>query len=100
MVNAKALSGGLMIAIVLCAGTGERAQAIPLLENTLHLDSGMTAEVQQIESLIRDKQFDKAKTAVEALEKRQPNNPTIFNLKGAIYLGKNDVANARKSFER
>ena len=38
--------------------------------------------------------------AVEALEKKQPKNPATFNLKGAVYLGKNDVANARKSFEQ
>ena len=101
MFKAKALSGGLLVvATVLCAGACDRAQANEIFESTLQLDVGTTAEVQVIQNLIQEKQFDKAMNAVEALEKEQPNNPTTFNLKGAVYLGKNDVANARKSFER
>lgn len=46
------------------------------------------------------REFDKALEAASALEKKQPNNPAVFNLKGGAYLGKNDAANARKSFEQ
>jgi putative PEP-CTERM system TPR-repeat lipoprotein len=53
-----------------------------------------------IQNLIRDNQLDKALQAVESLQKKQPKNPLSFNLKGAVYLAKNDVANARKSFEQ
>jgi putative PEP-CTERM system TPR-repeat lipoprotein len=80
---------------------GERAQAIAQLENALQLDPGMVdADVLLIQNLIRDKQFDKALQAVEALEKKQPKNPRTFILKGTVYLAKNDFANARKSFEQ
>lgn len=80
---------------------GEQAQAIEQLENAIHLDSGAAnADVLLIQNLIQAKQFDKALQAVESLEKKQPKNPTTFNLKGSIYFGKNDVANARKSFEQ
>jgi putative PEP-CTERM system TPR-repeat lipoprotein len=80
---------------------GERAQAIEQLESAIHLDPGMAnADVLLIENLIRDKQFDKALQAVASLEKKQPKNPTTYNLKGSIYVAKNDFANARKSFEQ
>jgi putative PEP-CTERM system TPR-repeat lipoprotein len=79
---------------------GDRAHAIEQLENAVRLDSRLvSADVLLIQNLIRDKQFDKALAAVAALEKKQPKNPMAFNLRGAIYLGKNDIANARKSFE-
>jgi putative PEP-CTERM system TPR-repeat lipoprotein len=80
---------------------GERAQAIAQLETAIHLDPGMVdADALLIQNLIREKQFDKALSAVESLEKKQPKNLTTFILKGAVYLGKNDFANARKSFEQ
>ena len=80
--------------------SGKRAEAIEQLENAIQLDPTMvTADVLLIEDLIREGQFDKALQAVESLEKKQPKNPVTFNLKGAVYLGKNDVVNARKSFE-
>jgi putative PEP-CTERM system TPR-repeat lipoprotein len=80
---------------------GDRAHAIEQLESAIQLDSGMAnADVLLIQSLIQDKQFDKALVAVQALEKKQPKNAVTHNLKGAIYLAKNDIANGRKSFER
>ena len=80
---------------------GDRAHAIEQLENAIHLDPGMVnAEVLLIQNLIRDKQFDKALAAIETLEKKQPKNPVVFNLRGATYLAKSDFANGRKSFER
>ena len=80
---------------------GDRAHAIEQLENAVHLDPAMVnADVLLIQNLIRDKQYDKALAAIEALERKQPKNPVVFNLRGAIYLVKNDVANARKSFEQ
>jgi putative PEP-CTERM system TPR-repeat lipoprotein len=80
---------------------GERVQAIGQLETAIQLDPGVAGgDVLLIQNLIREKQFGKALQAVESLEKKQPTNPATFNLKAAIYLGKNDLANARKSFEQ
>jgi putative PEP-CTERM system TPR-repeat lipoprotein len=80
---------------------GDNARAIEQLENAVRLDPGMVnADIMLIQSLVRDKQFDNALAEVEALEKKQPKNGAIINLKGTIYLGKNDLANARKSFEQ
>ena len=80
---------------------GQRAQAIEQLQSAIHLDPGLVAaDVMLIQDLIRDKQFDKALQAVEALEKKQPKDPKTFNIKGMVYLTKKDFANARKSFEQ
>ena len=79
---------------------GDRAQAIEQLQDAIRLDPGMTkADTLLIQNLIQEKQFEKAMAAVDALERKQPQQATTFNLKGAVYLGMNDLANARKSFE-
>jgi len=83
------------------AEKGDREQAIEQLENAIQLDPGkVEADVLLIRNLIQEKQYDKALEAVAALEKKQPKNPTTFNLKGYAYLGKNDIVDARKSFEQ
>jgi putative PEP-CTERM system TPR-repeat lipoprotein len=83
------------------AQEGDNTHAIEQLENAVRLDPGMVnADILLIQSLVRDKQFDKALAEVEALEKKQPKNAAIINLKGTIYLAKDDIANARKSFEQ
>jgi putative PEP-CTERM system TPR-repeat lipoprotein len=101
MRSAKPWIGGFLIfASILCLSPLYRAHALPLIESPMHLDGAMTAEIQRIQRLIREKQLDEAMRAVAGLEKSEPNNPTILNLKGGIYLEKKDLANARRSFER
>jgi len=46
------------------------------------------------------KQFDAALASIAALEKKQGANPLAWNYRGAAYLGKQDTAHARDSFER
>jgi putative PEP-CTERM system TPR-repeat lipoprotein len=80
---------------------GARAQANELLESAIRLDPGITnADVLLVQNLIRDNQFEKALQVVASLEKTQPSNPDTYNLKGAIYVAKNDLANARSAFEQ
>jgi putative PEP-CTERM system TPR-repeat lipoprotein len=57
-------------------------------------------EVQAIRKLMAAKQFDKALRAIEALEQKQPRNADVLVLKGAAYLGMNDRASARRSYEQ
>ena len=49
---------------------------------------------------LRLKEPEKALQAVTTLEKEHPDNPVVQNIKGGIYLSKNDPANARSSFEK
>ena len=53
-----------------------------------------------ITSFLQRKEYDKALTASDSMEKKFPNSPIAYNLRGNAYLGKNDVARARKSFEQ
>ncbi len=80
----------------------ESEAAITELGAAARLDAkGETqADVLLVIAHIDRREFDKALEAVNALEKKRPNNPAVFNLKGGAYLGKNDTANARKSFEQ
>lgn len=82
-------------------GQGESARAISELEMATKLDpKSSRAGILLIMTHLRLKEFDKALAAVKALEKEHPDNPLIQNLKGGVYMGKKDVANARASFEK
>jgi len=47
---------------------------------------------------LKNKQFDAALTSINALEKKQPKSPLVWNYRGAAYLGVHDMARARDSF--
>src|SRR6185295_1369351 len=51
-------------------------------------------------SLLQRTQYDQALKAVQVLEKKQPDNPLTYNLMAAVYIGKKDIAGARKALER
>jgi putative PEP-CTERM system TPR-repeat lipoprotein len=64
-------------------------------------DTGISPSMaQHIRVLIAGKQFDSALKEMESLERQQPRNYAIYEVKGAIYFAKNDTGNARKNFER
>jgi len=65
----------------------------------LDLKGETQADMLLVVAHIDRREFDKALEAIAALERKQPTNPAVFNLKGGAFLGKNDNANARKSFE-
>ena len=82
-------------------GQGESARAISELEKATKLDpKSLRAGVLLVMTHLRLKEFDKALVAAKALEKENPDNPLIQNLKGGIYHGKKDMGNARASFEK
>jgi len=82
-------------------GLGENARAIAELEKASNLDV-KTAQpgILLVMTHLRQKEYDKALAAVLRLEKEQPDNPIVHNLKGAVYLGRKDVASARPAFEK
>ena len=83
----------------LAAGDSERA--IAELEFAVGLNPGdVLPEVYLVNVLIAGNELEKAAAAVDALEKRLPGKPETYQLRGAVYLGKLDKANAQKSFER
>lgn len=71
----------------------------------LHTAAGMEgaggrADTVIILNQLEHKQFDAALTTIAALEKKQGANPLVWNYRGAAYLGKQDTARARDSFEQ
>jgi putative PEP-CTERM system TPR-repeat lipoprotein len=79
---------------------GARDEAIEQLEEAMQLDPNLvTADVMLIQNLMREKEFDRALAAAQGLEKKQPQNALTFNLKGAVYVRKGDLVDARKAFE-
>lgn len=80
---------------------GDSARAMAELESAAALDPGQyIADMVLLQTHLTNKEYDKALLTIAGLEKKQPNNPVTFNLKGAVYIGKNDFTSARKSFEQ
>jgi putative PEP-CTERM system TPR-repeat lipoprotein len=79
---------------------GQTDTAILELEQIAIADKGNTADLALISSHLRSNQFDKAIKAIDALEKKQPNDPATHNLRAQTLLAKRDVPGARASFEK
>ena len=70
------------------------------LQEIASAESGVTADLALISAHLRRREFDKALKAIDALEKKQADKPLPFGLRGRVLLAKNDLAGARKNFER
>jgi putative PEP-CTERM system TPR-repeat lipoprotein len=80
---------------------GDTEGAIRELEAASALDpNAASADLALVVNLLRNREFDKALDATAQLEKKQPNSPVVYNLRGLVYLAKRDVADARANFER
>ncbi|MFZ4535511.1 XrtA/PEP-CTERM system TPR-repeat protein PrsT [Propionivibrio sp.] len=79
---------------------GETDTAYRELEQIASVDTGIRADMALVASQLRSRQFDQALKSIAGLEKKQPENPLVQNLRGVAYLGKGDVVTARKSFEQ
>lgn len=80
---------------------GEPGEAFKELESLSGADqSQYQADLALIAAYLRRGDFIKALGAVATLEKKQPNNPLTYNVKGATYAGMHDNKSARLSFEK
>ncbi|MCX7194207.1 MAG: PEP-CTERM system TPR-repeat protein PrsT [Proteobacteria bacterium] len=80
---------------------GENDLATSEMETAVKLDTqSPKSGIMLVMTELRLKEYDKALVAAKAVEKSQPDNPLAHNLKGAAYLGKNDLVSARASFEK
>jgi putative PEP-CTERM system TPR-repeat lipoprotein len=81
--------------------SGDVAQGTAELEAAAaQAGSPVQTDVLLVYTLLSGRQFDKALRAIDALDKKAPNSPLTYNLRGSAYLGKQDTANARKAFEK
>lgn len=79
---------------------GQTEQAFADLEQVAASDKGIAADMALIASALRQRQIDKALSAIAGLEKKQPNSPMVFNLRGNALALKGDAKGARENFER
>ncbi|MHB1231455.1 MAG: XrtA/PEP-CTERM system TPR-repeat protein PrsT [Burkholderiales bacterium] len=78
---------------------GDTLGAVNELETATALDPGQyQVNSLLVASLLQRKEYDKALAVIDAMEKKIPNSPITFNLRGKAYMGKQDWGNARKNF--
>jgi putative PEP-CTERM system TPR-repeat lipoprotein len=80
-------------------GRGD-THAIGELEEIASNDSGASADLALIATSLSQKRYDQALKAIATLEKKQPTNLMVHNLRAAALHGKGDVAGARASLEK
>lgn len=79
---------------------GQSESAFAELEEIATNDKGIIADLALIAAHLRANQVDKALFAIDALEKKQPENPATYNLRAKTLLAKKDQAGARQWFEK
>ncbi len=88
------------MAIALSAlAKGKGAPALADLRAVAAADKGTTADLALIEVLMRGKDLDAARKAVDVLAAKTPDDPLVDQLRGRIALQANDAAGARQHFE-
>lgn len=81
--------------------SGDTSSGIAALEKASLQDPKQTqADSTLILAHIQKREFEKALAAIDTLEKKQPNSPLVQNLRGAVYLSKQEPAKARQHFEQ
>ena len=79
---------------------GQTDSAFLELGNIARTDDGVSADLALITVYLKRHEFDSALQAILGLEKKQPGNPLVFQLRGRTLLAKSDVQGARKSYEQ
>ena len=93
-------SGKRTAAAMFRLATGNTEPGLQELEEIASSDTGIRADLALIAVHLKRRELDKALVAIDALEKKQPDNPIASNLRGEALLAKGDVAGARRNFDR
>jgi putative PEP-CTERM system TPR-repeat lipoprotein len=82
-------------------GQGDRDKGVSELELAATIDpKSPNAGIALVQAELGLKRYDRALAAVQALEKQQPDNAEVQNLKGLVYVSKGDRAAARAAFDK
>ncbi len=79
---------------------GDAEKGVHDLQEVAAVDSGNRADLALIAISTSQRKFDEALDALAALEKKQPNQPFVHDVRGSVLVAKGDRAAARKSFEQ
>lgn len=80
--------------------SGKTEMALTSLKDIAATDSGTGADLALINSYMLKGDTGKALTAIDALERKRPNDPLTHQLRGRAKLVANDRDGARKAFEQ
>jgi putative PEP-CTERM system TPR-repeat lipoprotein len=78
---------------------GKLEAGLEQLQDIAATDTGTSADMALISTLMRRLEFDKALAAIDRLEKKTPNVPLTGQLRAGVLIYKEDPAGARKSYE-
>lgn len=79
--------------------SGKLEAGLEQLQDIAATDTGTSADMALISTLVRRNELDKALAAIDRLEKKTPNVPLTGQLRAGVLMAKNDLAGARKSYE-
>jgi putative PEP-CTERM system TPR-repeat lipoprotein len=80
-------------------GTGDQAGAIAALTKAAELDTASAKpDVLLVLAHMKEKRYDEASRVIDKLEKERPDDPLVQNLRGAIFIAREDKTQARASF--
>lgn len=99
----RARPGDAAIETAQAAARLARGEVVPAMERLSQIagrDSGITADMALIGSHMQRGEFDKAIAAIDQLERKRPNEPGSFDLRGRVQLLRRDFGAARVSFEK
>lgn len=78
---------------------GDSDSAFDELRSISASDKGSMADLALISALLQKNKADEALQAIDALQRKQPENPLPFVLRGRVEAARKDAAAARASFE-
>lgn len=80
---------------------GDQSGGVSDLEMATSIDpKSSRSTMALVQAEMNLKHYDKALAAVDALQKQEPNNPQVYNLKGAVSMVKGDIPAARAALEK
>ena len=79
---------------------GQSAEAFQSLQDIAKTDPGITADLAVVSLRMRRGEQALAVQAIEQIERKQPKDPQVAELRGRVHLMRRDVAAARASFEQ
>lgn len=78
---------------------GRVDRGVLALKDVARTSAGLQADVLVVTAYLRSRQLDKAREAIEAIEKKQPNASQAAFLRGQMDLAQGKVAEAARNFE-
>ncbi len=78
---------------------GNSAGAVAQLESIAAEDTGPRADIALISARLKQNDLAGALKAIDGLEKKTPERPIAYNLRGRVLLLKRDIPGATKAFE-